>query len=465
MRPCSRMVRGALAFALLAGGAAADERAAQAGDRAEDARIAALEQRIAELEAQNQAILELLRQLRPEAGGVYARGAALPRIEKAVLAVPSPEPSTASAEPEGSAAPLPKQVQIGQSRLGFYGFVRLDAIFDDSRSSEIQTPTFIPAEDPGLGTEESDASFNFHPRLTRFGMNYDGPEIGGGVRLGGKIEVDFQNGGRESRQILRLRHGFLKLDWGKASLLAGQTWDLISPLYPTVNADTLMWNTGNLGDRRPQVRARIESGSGLSFEGGIGLGGAISPQDLDGDGVRDADDAAMPHVQARLGYAGKSWALGLSGHRGREETRGAIAGHHRFDTSSLSLDFKGSAGKLTVQGEAWTGRNLADFRGGIGQGVNVSTGEEIGSSGGWLELGLALSERYSLYVGYTVDDPDDADVPAGGRIKNDALYLVNRFRFGPAFLVGFDYLYWTTDFQGLDSGTDNRFNLYLVYTF
>lgn len=417
-----------------------------------EAQIRALEQRVADLEAQNRAMLELLQEIRSR----------LPAEEVSAAAAPAGPAGKSGASEEK----YPAKVQLGNSSLGFYGFVRLDAIYDDSRSSAIQTPTFILSEDSSLGTGDSEASFNFHPRLTRFGMNFDGPEIGErGVKLSGKIEIDFQNGGRESRSIIRMRHAYMNLDWGKTSLLIGQTWDLFSPLYPTVNSDTLMWNAGNLGDRRPQVRFQAKSNKGLTFAAGVGLTGAIDSQDLDGDGVRDGDDAEIPHVQARLGYAGESFSVGLSGHTGREEVRSAVAGETSFDTSSVSLDFQGTAGLATVKGEIWTGENLSDFRGGIGQGINTATGQEIESSGGWLELGLELSELYSLYVGYSIDDPTDDDILPGGRIKNDAWYLVNRFRVGRPFMVGFDYLYWTTEFKGLDDGTDNRFNLYVVYTF
>ena len=110
-------------------------------------------------------------------------------------------------------------------------------------------------------------------------IDYTGPSINqlAGARLSGKVEVDFQNGGLESRQVIRIRHGFLKLDWKDVSVLAGQTWDTVSPLFPTVNNDTLQWNAGNVGDRRPQLRLAYESAlsekAKLSLTGGIGLTG------------------------------------------------------------------------------------------------------------------------------------------------------------------------------------------------
>jgi hypothetical protein len=427
----------------------------------DSAKIARLETRVAELEAQNREILALLRSLHEKQGD-----------SETVAATTSVEALDRTTE-----VTIPNQVKAGRdSAVGFYGFIRLDAIFDDSRPSAIQTPTFIRSEAPGA---EDQDSFNFHPRLTRFGFNYDGPRIGGdggdhgGAKLGAKIEIDFQAGGGEARQLMRMRHAYMTVDWAKTRLLVGQTWDLMSPLYPTVNSDTLMWNAGNLGDRRPQIRGRFmneTAGGGiLSFEGGLGLSGAIDRQDLDANGVRDGDDGLLQNLQARLAYGrsatGRRWNVGLSGHFGREETEGLIAGHDSFDSSSLSFDFEGKWGKVGLKGEIWTGSNLDDFRGGAGQGVNVATGREIDASGGWLELGLDLTKVYSLYFGYTVDDPSDEDLPDGGRTRNGAWYLVNRFKIARPFMIGIDYLNWQTEFKGLPEGDDNRFNLYLVYNF
>lgn len=362
-----------------------------------------------------------------------------------------------------------KSLEVGKSRLEFYGFVRLDAIFDDSRPNHPQFPSFILSEDPQVGPRDNSSS-NLHPRLTRFGFNLKSSKIDGlGGSLTGKVEIDFQNGGSESRQAVRLRHGFLQLKWDRWSLLAGQTWDAFSPLYPTVNSDSLMWNAGNLGDRRPQLRfAYASEEATFSFVGGLGLTGAIDSQDLDGDGIRDGDDAALPNLQTRIGISGpggKGWALGLSGHYGEEETQSPIAGQSNFASYSANLDYRFDlSAAVSLKGEIWTGQDLSDFRGGIGQGVNTVTGEEIESAGGWAELGFKVTKVYGLYLGYTLDNPRDGDVPSGGRIENRAVYLVNRFRFDP-FLLGIDYLNWRTEYRDLDAGEDNRFNLYLAYNF
>lgn len=379
--------------------------------------------------------------------------------EAAHAAPQTPAPPVAEGPPEAS-------------RLQFYGFIREDLILDDSRPDSAQSPLFILSE-----PAHADASrtYTVHPRLTRLGMNLSGPALEplGGARLSGKLEMDFQNGGRDSRAIPRYRHAYMLLDWTSTSVLIGQTFDVISPLFPSVNADTLMWNAGNLGDRRPQVRAthqRAAGRAGWSIAAAAGLTGAVDQQDLDGDGIRDGEAAPMPSVQTRIGVTwpagARRLAAGVWAHGSRQTVAGAVAGETRFASHAVGVDLELPLGtRGVVRGELWTGRNLPDIRGGIGQGINRGTGQEIGSRGGWFEIGGELSTRYAVFAGYSLDSPNADEVPAGGRTQNGAWFLASRFTVGRPFAVGVDYLRWRTEYRGLPAGTDNRINAYAIYNF
>jgi hypothetical protein len=300
-----------------------------------------------------------------------ALAAVLPAVGFAVpQAGPPPE---AEAPPEASepAAPeeasRPREVRFGNSAFSFYGFARLDAIYEDSRTDSIQSPTFVRSEDPSAGPEDEDR-LTLHPRLTRFGFDLAGP--------------------------------------------------VLEPL----------------------------------------------------DGVRDGEEAAVPNLQARLAWGRQLGAgrleVGAWGHLAREEVTTPVAGETELESSSVGVDWSVPVGAgLTLRGELWTGQNLSDFRGGIGQGVNRARGEEIASRGGWAELGWKPGGRYSLYGGATADDPDDDDLAAGDRAENRTWYLVQRLDFHPALRLGLDFIHWTTDYIGLDEGEANRLDLYAVYTF
>src|SRR5262249_55293928 len=161
--------------------------------------------------------------------------------------------------------------------------------------------------------------------------------------------------------------------------------------YPTVNNDTLMWNAGNIGDRRPQLRLSWEPKAGegvFSFAGAAGLTGAVDSKDLDANGVRDGEASGLPNLQARAGWAravGFSktrLGVGLSGLWAREKTAAPFAGETKFGSRAANLDLQAPiCSWLSVAGEAWAGRNLSDFRGGIAQGVAPGTGVEVRSRG------------------------------------------------------------------------------------
>src|SRR5262249_23605517 len=156
-------------------------------------------------------------------------------------------------------------------------------------------------------------------------------------------------------------------------------WDLISPLYPSANSDVLMWNAGNLADRRPQLRYTWEPvvghGKG-SLAVMLGSPSAVDSQDLDANLVADGEQSDQPTLQTRLALnqaswvPGQTWEVGLWGHSGhfRIDANKAINGHRSFGSNAIGLDVRVPVTpKLLLQGEAWRGKTLADVRGGVGQ--------------------------------------------------------------------------------------------------
>jgi hypothetical protein len=380
-----------------------------------------------------------------------------------------------------------KEIAGGKAQIQFYGFLRSDLIFEDSRPDSFETPLFILSEDPAFGAADQ-SNFVIHARLTRFGLNLKGGPMAalGGATPSGNLEMDFQNGGRETRPIIRVRHAYFKLAWQETSFLVGQTWDVFGPNVPTVNNDSTMWNCGNVGDRRPQLRLSWDPKAGkgvFSLAGAAGLTDGVDSSDLDNNGVRDGEASGRPSTQLRAGYSrpasarstgiggDRRWTVGLAGIYAWHETATPIAGHDTFRTRGVALDYKLPIWKrVSIQGEAWTGQDLSDFRGGIAQTIDTVTGEEIASRGGWVEVGVKVGS-FLISPGYATDDPRNRDVPAGttqanaGRVQNRAWYLSNRWQPDPSFLLGFDFLRWITDYKAFESGVDNRVNVYFQYIF
>ncbi|MEK7846261.1 MAG: hypothetical protein AAB257_04780 [Nitrospinota bacterium] len=117
--------------------------------------------------------------------------------------------------------------------LKFYGFIRLDIIYDDSKTDNAQIPFYVLSEDTATGAMGNDAVYTMHPRLSRLGIDFTGskmPYLFDG-KVTGKFEIDFQNrvpgvsdpdSGVESRAIPRIRHMYLRLKWNNFLVLGGQ---------------------------------------------------------------------------------------------------------------------------------------------------------------------------------------------------------------------------------------------------
>ena len=443
--------------------------------------VEALKRRVENLEKQNRELVQALTDLKIKIEPSRVHFATSDGQATVNTGPVGPRPATeiSSSSPGKSSDDTVRWSELlGEgNKIKFYGFLRLDMIFDSQRPNNSQTILFITSPDPRTGNT-SNGDIAIHPRLTRFGIDYTGPRVSrlGDAKLSGKVEVDFQNGGSESRQLIRLRHGYAKLDWKQVSLLVGQTWDAVSPLFPTVNNDTLQWNAGNVGDRRPQLRLtyepKLSEKAQLSFTGGVGLTGAIDALDLDVNGVRDGEESARPNMQGRIGFSyplvgsGQRLSVGMSGFYGFLKTARAVVGRTSFHSQLTNIDFTLPLHtRVVFRGEGWWGRNLSDVRGGAGQGINLATGREIRGRGGWAETNLKLTSYFTVSPGFSVDDPVDVDVPANGRTRNGAFFVSNRFAPNNTFLIGADYLRWKTNFKGLQSGIDNRVNIFLQYNF
>lgn len=234
--------------------------------------------------------------------------------------------------------------------LRFYGFLRFDTYYQTGRTDNVVIPSFALPEDRA-GIEDNDDVFAFDVRLTRFAFDLDAGKIGDAA-VRGKLETDFANfpaGVAESRETPRIRLAYIDIDFGEIALRIGQDWDVVSPLFPSVNSETLMWNAGNLGDRRPQFQIRYTTGpaEGTIFSVilAAGLTGAIDNADIDGSGERDGFDSGTPDGQLRLGVDTPSWVdgkrtrLGFWAAVGSTEVDVAIGGDKCFTTWLVGLDW------------------------------------------------------------------------------------------------------------------------------
>lgn len=105
---------------------------------------------------------------------------------------------------------------------------------------------------------QPEGEFLVDARNTRVGFDVAGPRMAffNCAATGGKVEIDFQNSvlSTENRATIMLRHAYMEAKNEEFRLVFGQTWDIISPLYPGTLMYSVGWDGGNIGYRRAQLR-------------------------------------------------------------------------------------------------------------------------------------------------------------------------------------------------------------------
>ena len=143
--------------------------------------------------------------------------------------------------------------------LKFYGQVRADLFYNTRLNEESVDGLFYSYpkdhsyDENGNDLNDQDNS-NFYLLYSRLGLDVKGPKLGS-AKTSAKIEFDFRGSGT-TLSLIRLRHAYFNFDWGKSSVLAGQTWH---PFFGEVSPQVLNLNTGapfQPFSRAPQVRYR-----------------------------------------------------------------------------------------------------------------------------------------------------------------------------------------------------------------
>jgi len=432
------------------------------------------DRRLKELEEQNQKILERLKQseaqntkLEEEVDRVRARENEL--LERDIEQYLEVTREMEGTEPAGFRTKK-------DAFCTLYGFIRLDVYYNTARMDNVIIPFRVIAED-GVASESNDDQFAMDVRLTRIGLDFNFGKVVNADATG-KIEIDFSNfptGPAESRPTPRIRLAFINLDTAKWWLRLGQDWDVASPLFPSVNAETLMWNNGNPGDRRPQIEWFWKGSGSITVQTAIGLQGAINNQDLDAGAPpftsteRDGFDAGYPNFEIRGAWTSageRKIVVGVWGYIGGNETDTAFGGNNDFLSAMAGADFTVPIGpKFVVRGEVWWAQAGGDIRANMGQTINTATGEEIAGWGGWIELKYLHNDRWNFYGGTSVDDPDNGDLPATGFSEGFTAYLGVVRTWTKTFRTGVDATFWETLYANDTRGNAVRFDFYAVMDF
>lgn len=152
--------------------------------------------------------------------------------------------------------------------IKFGGFVKTDIFYDTRQSSESlglrEGHFYLYPDNVSLDADGVDINANGSLHMlsiqTRLKGSITGPDAFG-AKTSGIIEAEFFGTSSGDVNGFRLRHAFVNLDWGKSSLIVGQTWH---PMFPAQSfPGTVSFNTGVPFvpfSRNPQVRFTYKAG-------------------------------------------------------------------------------------------------------------------------------------------------------------------------------------------------------------
>jgi len=306
-------------------------------------------------------------------------------------------------------------IKAGPITLAPYGFIKATAIHDSSDPDGDDFPfpaLFLNAASSTNTGPTKDPEFHVKARSTRFGLNFEWPDMAKNLTVTGKIETDFEGNNTEVDNAdissfrngqLRLRLAFVRLDWHASEntdifFLGGQDWTLFgSGALPNILETTgLGFFYGDIYTRSPQLRLgfiqTLNKEHNIKFEwqggimqpssgeilklGSLGLAGQL------GQGEREGSDSDRPEWEGRAALS-----FQLDPAKGVAPAQIALSGFH---ASRTDIALNGGTG--TPYGDLCSTTNYCTFN-------NFQNGFQVSSTLWGGQLGVQLPTRWFTLVG------------------------------------------------------------------
>jgi hypothetical protein len=342
--------------------------------------------------------------------------------------------------------------------LEFRGKVLLSGVSNSGAVNNTDYPSFVRPRDPAVDPR----GIALVMRQTMLGGEVRVRDVLGG-QFTGDLDVDFAGGqqasyGGRTFPLLRLRTARAILDWTHGQLLVGQETPLIADLNPVSVAGVatpLFTSAGNLWLWIPQIRATVQTAGPVR----VGLQGAVltpsvnkAVPSFDVPDFDAGERTRRPYVQGRLraqwGEAERPGEIGVGIHRGWVQVSN--------DTERVSEALAADAlipltGWLEVRGEYHDSRGASPLGGGaIGQLFGADQ-RLVRTRAGWGQVNVQFTPSLLFSAGMGIDDPEDADAPVDGRLRNVVQSTGLIWRPAGPLLAGLEYRSMTTRYAAGDA--------------
>lgn len=299
----------------------------------------------------------------------------------------------------------------------FYGRIRADLFYNSRANNELIDGMFYlypKDQDYDANGEDLNATpqGSIYFLCSRLGVDVEGPKIGS-ARTSAKIEADFRGGGT-TLNVLRVRHAYVNLDWGKSQLLIGQTWH---PLFGEVFPNMINLCTGAPFEpfsRNPQLRYRYTSAAGVQFTGAAVWQNQYTSMGPDGKSNTYQKNGLIPELYAGINYrhGGFLGGVGVEMLTLKPRTKANIDGNiYKVNERVTSFSFEAHAKynweKLMISAKTTLANNLTHVTMLGGFGV-VSEDERTGeckytpfrNSSTWLNIIYGKKWQPGCFFGY-----------------------------------------------------------------
>jgi hypothetical protein len=393
-----------------------------------------------------------------------------------------------SARPAAAQQPTGQVVRLGDGQtLTISGFINATWFINSGRFGGFgqgQNAEWADSTQPATDKTILDGDV----RNTRINFTFNGQPVLGKFSPRAVLEADFFgafNGtppfGDEQAQ-LRLRFAYVDLTNGRTTLRIGQFW---SPLFGAVPASLShvafplgYGSAGKVGWRYPGVYLYHDLTVGkpvtiqlqlAAFEGSGPVAVGADPAGAPAT-VGQGEASGMPQLEALLSFTKRSatlsWNAYIVGHVDWKDTSAVGVASDNMTGTAVEVGGSINPGKVTVQGNFYSGKAIGQQFG------HISQQGDVKGWGGWLQGGYDFTPRWSLWAFYGVDDPKEADspgLPARARVKNEDVSGMLRFRAG-RYALGLELLRANTTWRPTVGGATfkqdaTQVALTVMYTF
>jgi len=345
------------------------------------------------------------------------------------------------------------------------------ALFNSFLSSHPNDGLVVPVVAPATNTALTGGATL---RQTILGLDFRGPEVFGGGKVHGFVNMDFFGGsGEPYDSLVRLRTAGLEIGWENTTVMFGQDKPLISPREPNSLAQvglSPLTGAGNLWLWQPQARVeqRFHLDSQTTFRAQAGIFATREEYGYVPRAFSSSFQNVRPALQGRFSL----------GHSLDDERRIEIG--VGFDVSSshvtgvgvpsrvFSVDgFANPWRKLEFSGEYFRGSNLTNL-GGVGQGFTiVKYGDVIPvhADGGWLQMSFLATPRLTFNFFGGEQDNRDRDLQYSGISRNRSYAGNMMYRLAPNVILSLETGQVRTRWLGTGNRLGNYHDLGFAYLF